>query len=139
MGIKLNEPIGNSLYGPLIVRCALGAFFILAGHMKLQNPQAFVQEVQSLNLMPHQLATVYGILIPYFEIGTGALLIAGFWTTLGAIFSSLLLVSFVWVSGGLFPHSKNLFNKEILILAASLSLLYSGAGAFSIDRFRKNG
>jgi uncharacterized membrane protein YphA (DoxX/SURF4 family) len=78
-------------------------------------------------------------LLPYFELAAGVLLIVGIWTTLAAMLTSLMLLSFV-IAFGAFPKGGELlFNKDILLLAASVSLLYSGAGALSIDRFRKTG
>lgn len=136
--MKMHEPIGNSLYGPLLIRCSIGAWFVLAGLMKLDNPSLFVQQVERMNIIPAPFSTLYGILLPYLELGVGALLVLGVFTTLGAILASVLLLSFVFAFG-IFPSGGALFNKDILILAAALSLLYSGAGAFSIDRFRKSG
>ena len=134
----MNQPIGNSLYGPLLIRLSLGAYFILAGLSKLDNLEGFVVEVKKLAILPEPFATLYGTLLPYIEIGGGSFLILGIWTTLAAIIISLLLASFVFAFG-IFPNNTDLFNKDLILLAASLSLMYSGAGAFSIDQFRKTG
>jgi uncharacterized membrane protein YphA (DoxX/SURF4 family) len=137
--MKMNEPIGNPIWGPFILRITLGAYFVLAGWAKLANVPGFIREVQSFGVLPTQAATLYGILLPYFEIAAGFLLIVGIWTTLAALITSLMLLSFV-LAFGVFPKTGDLlFNKDILLLAGSISLLYSGAGAISIDRFRKNG
>lgn len=137
--MKINEPIGNSVYGPLIVRLAIGSYFVLAGLKKLEDLDAFIKVVQEFNMLPKQLSVLYAIMVPYLEIGAGVLLLLGFWTTLGAMICGLLLCSYIGALG-LFPfHSKELFNKDIVILSAVVSLLYTGAGAFSVDRFRKNG
>lgn len=134
----MNEPIGNPLWGPFVLRLALGSYFVMAGWAKLDNMPGFVREVQSFNIIPSQFAALYGILLPYTEIFAGILLIIGIWTTLAAMLISLMLVSFV-IAFGIFPKGSNLFNKDILLLAGAISLLYSGAGAISIDRFRKAG
>lgn len=136
--MKLNEPIGNPNLGPLLIRISLGFYFVLAGFAKLDNIPGFIKEVQSFHILPNHLATLYGILLPYGEMMTGLLLIIGIWTTLAAVLSSLMLLSFV-IAFGAFPSGGHLFNKDILLLAGSLSLLYSGGGALSIDRFRKTG
>jgi uncharacterized membrane protein YphA (DoxX/SURF4 family) len=137
--MKMNEPIGNPIWGPLIIRLTLGAYFVLAGWAKLGNAAGFIKEVHSFGILPGQAATLYGILLPYFELAAGVLLIVGIWTTLAAMLTSLMLLSFV-IAFGAFPKGGELlFNKDILLLAASVSLLYSGAGALSIDRFRKTG
>lgn len=136
--MKMSEPVGNSVYGPMFVRVTLGAYFILAGLMKLDNINAFVEQVQQFKLLPEQIAVVYGILLPYFEIGVGALLVLGAWTTLAAGLATVMLVSFI-IALGVFPNTDSLFNKDVILLGAALSLLYTGSGALSLDRFRRAG
>lgn len=137
--MKMNEPIGNPMYGPIVIRLTLGAYFIAAGFLKLDNPTAFVQEVQKFAILPEPLATLYGILLPYAEILAGGLLLLGLWTTLAAILSCLMLVSFI-IALKLFPDPTSaLFNKDVLVLGGAASLLWSGPGFFSIDYFRKTG
>ena len=134
----MHEPIGEAIYGPLLIRVTLGAYFVLAGLAKMDNMAEFIAEVKKFDILPGHMAEVYAILLPYFEIAAGGLMILGLWTTLAAITTSILLLSFI-IALGAFPKSDHLFNKDIILLAASLSLLYTGAGAFSIDRFRKLG
>lgn len=137
--MKMNEPIGDVEYGPMIARLGLGAYFVLTGLKKLDNIQLFLEGVRSFKAFPDHLATLYGILVPYLEIGSGVLLVLGIWTTLGAIVSSILLCSYIFLVG-LFPaDAGGIFNKDVVILCASLSLLFTGAGSFSVDRFRKTG
>lgn len=138
MGVKLNEPIGNSLYAPLFIRGTLGCYFILAGLLKLENMAHFMAEVKGFSMLPEHMSTMFAILLPYVEIAAGGLLVLGMWTTLAAIITTFLLATFIYAFG-LFPTRPNLFNKDIILLGASISVLYSGAGAFSIDRFRKSG
>lgn len=136
--MKLHEPIGSSLFAPFFVRCAIGAYFVLAGLAKIDIIPQFIDQVKEFGILPSHLAVLYGILNPYTEIAVGVLLIVGFWTTLAGIISSLLLLSYI-IALGTFPASSHVFNKDIVLLAGTLSLLFSGAGAFSIDRFRKTG
>lgn len=138
MAIKMHEPIWDGVFGPLFVRAPLGAYFFLAGWYKLGDLKGFVKIVQSFHLMPEPFATLYGILLPYTEMAIGVMLIVGLYTTLAAITACLALASFVWALG-IFPQGDKVFNKDILLLLAAFSLLYTGAGAFSIDRFRKTG
>jgi len=136
MAIKMHEPIGHQVWGPFLVRVSLGGYFVLAGLAKIHNISAFVSEVQATHMLPAPFSTLYAITLPYLEVGAGALMVIGIWTTLAAILMSLMIGSFIFALG-LFPNHDKLFNKDIILLCASLSLLYSGAGAFSIDRFRK--
>jgi len=137
--MKMNEPIGNGLYGPLFIRLTLGSYFILAGLLKLdQPPGAFVEEIRAFGILKEPLVTLYGTLLPYLEIGAGALMILGFFTTLAAITTTLLLISYL-IAFKLFPTHPHLFNKDFVLLGASLSLLWSGGGYYSVDNFRKTG
>ncbi|MCB0332729.1 MAG: DoxX family protein [Bdellovibrionales bacterium] len=134
----MTEPVGDALYAPFFLRLALGSYFVLAGLAKLDDPGAFVAQVQGFEILPVQFATVYGILLPYVEIVSGGMLLCGMWTTLASIVTSLLLVSFIYAFG-FFPPKSHLFNKDVILLAISLSIMFSGSGAFSVDRFRKQG
>lgn len=138
MPMKMNEPCGNPIYAPFFVRISLGGYFLLAGLMKINHIPAFIKEVQAFHILPAHLATLYAIMLPYAEVVVGTMLLLGSWTTLAAILSSLMLLSFV-IAIGIFPSSGDLYNKDVILLCGSLSLLFSGAGAISVDRFRKTG
>lgn len=99
----------------------------------------FVLQMQGMKAMPEGVSTVYAILLPYLELLAGAFLIIGFWTTFTAILSAIIFAVSVYLWGIYPTESKVIFNKDIVLLACAISLLYSGAGAFSMDRFRKGG
>ena len=134
----MKKAIWNAQFSGLFVRLPLGLYFCLAGYLKLQNFEPFVETVRSFHLLPDQLAVLYGVMLPWIEIGTGVLLIFGLWTIIAASVASMLLLTFV-LALGIFPTNPKLFNKDIILLFASLSLLASGGGAWSIDKFRENG
>lgn len=134
--MKMSQPIGPAPYGPLLVRLALGAYFIMAGTTKLDLLAAFVDQVRAFGVLPGNIAAVYAILLPYVEIGVGGLLILGMWTSMSSILAGLMIFSFV-CAFGVFPGSRDIFNKDLILLAATCSLLYSGPGAFSIDNIGK--
>lgn len=135
--MKMHEPVGKPEYGALILRMPLGAYFVLAGLMKLKNVHVFIETVKTYNVLPENVAILAGVLIPYLEVGCGALLLLGLWTTLSASISSILLCSYIYSVGFLVGEGKELFNKDIILLGAALSLLYTGPGRGSIDGFRK--
>jgi uncharacterized membrane protein YphA (DoxX/SURF4 family) len=135
--MKMNEPIGDAAYGPLFLRCTLGSYFVLAGMLKLENMEAFLKIIESISLIPKPLAMVIGVITPYLEVASGVMLIVGFCTTLAGLIMSLLLAIFVYLFGIYPKGSSELFNKDIILLASSVSLLFTGAGALSLDKFRK--
>ena len=136
--MKINHPIGNPNIGAFLIRVSLGAYFILAGMAKLEDLPAFIAEVNKMNVLSSNSARLFGTLLPYLEIFSGTLLCFGFWTTLAALITSLLLVSFIFALK-VFPSSGYLFNKDIILLCASISLMFTGAGSLSIDKFRRDG
>jgi len=136
MAIKINEPVGPSWWSPFIIRAALGSYFLLAGLSKLEALGAFIQQVKGFGILPENVSSLYATLLPYGEVAIGALLLLGLWTTLMAILSSLLLFSFI-CAFGVFPGDYDLFNKDLILLAASFSLMYSGPGGYSLDNVRR--
>lgn len=136
--MKLHEPLGKPEYAPCVLRIPIALYFILQGLTKLNNVQAFIDLVKSYQMFHDNLATLLGVLIPYMEVGAGVLLLLGLWTSLSSIICSSLLLGFIYAIG-LHPQAgSDLFNKDIIILGGTLSLIFSGPGAFSIDGFRKS-
>lgn len=136
MAIKMNQPIGPAVYGPMITRCVIGAYFFLAGMSKLQMLAAFVAQVKTFSVLPDNVSSLYGVLLPYAEIFVGGALILGLWTTMVGMMASFLLVSFI-CAFGVFPGSTDIFNKDLVLLAATIGLLYTGPGAYAVDGMRK--
>lgn len=135
--MDFTKPVGDTAWGPTIFRVALGGYFIMAGMMKLENMGVFLRHVIDFGVLPRQMAIIYGSSLPYAEVIVGALLVVGFWTTLMSMIAALMLLSFV-LALGLFPNDPRLFNKDIILLAGAVALMFSGAGRYSIDNFRQN-
>jgi uncharacterized membrane protein YphA (DoxX/SURF4 family) len=133
--MSLSSPIWKSSLGPLLVRLPLGLYLFIAGYKKFLAPNEFIEAVKTFNVLPDHLAVLYGVILPYAEMLSGFLLFFGFLTTLAAAISSLVLLSVV-IAVGVTPQDSPIFNKDILLLGASMSLLATGSGAVSIDDFR---
>jgi uncharacterized membrane protein YphA (DoxX/SURF4 family) len=136
MGMKINEPIGSSVWAPFFIRVTLGMYFVLAGLGKLEVLAAFIEQVKGFGILPANLASLYATLLPYAEIFIGGSFLIGLWTTLMGLLASLLLISFIFAFG-FFPGGHDLFNKDVILLAASLSLMYSGPGIYGSDNLRR--
>jgi len=136
MAIKMNEPIGPTMMGPLIARLAVGSYFLMAGLSKLQMLSAFVAQVKTFGVLPDNVSSLYAVLLPYLEVFIGGCFILGLWTTMVGFMASALLMSFVFAFG-FFPGSSDIFNKDIVLLGAVLCLLYTGPGSYSLDHVRK--
>lgn len=136
MAIKINEPIGSSVWAPFLIRVTLGMYFIMAGLSKLDVLSAFIEQVKTFGMLPGNVAALYGTLLPYAEVAIGGLMIVGLWTTLMGILSGFLLFSFV-CAFGFFPGDHDIFNKDVILLATAVSLMYSGPGIYSLDNIRR--
>jgi uncharacterized membrane protein YphA (DoxX/SURF4 family) len=146
--MNLDKPIGDPAFGPMFLRIALGAFFVFSGLAKVDEPSVLIEQVKSADILAPKWATVYAILLPYLEIIGGALLVAGFWTTLGAFLTTICVGSVMYMFGpglggtvassGVFKSSQYA-TKEIILLASSIAMMFTGPGALSVDRLRKQG
>ncbi|MDZ4785104.1 MAG: DoxX family protein [bacterium] len=144
--MNLDKPIGNPSYGLMFLRLALGAFFLFSGLAKIDDPGILIRQVKNTGMLPDQWATVYAILLPYLEILGGVLLVSGFWTTLGSVLITICVGSVMHIFGpglgqvvsatGVFKPS-GVVTKDLILLAASIAMMFTGPGAFSIDGFRK--
>jgi uncharacterized membrane protein YphA (DoxX/SURF4 family) len=136
--MAINTPIWDVNLSGMFIRVPIGLYLMLAGRMKLENIEGFIETVRNFGLLPDQLAILYGVMLPWGELIIGALLFVGLWTTLSAILAALMLISYI-VAVGLFPMHSEIFNKDLILLGGALALLATGAGSFSIDSFRRSG
>ncbi|MBN1192041.1 MAG: hypothetical protein JXA46_19975 [Dehalococcoidales bacterium] len=89
-------------------RFILGVIFIVASVNKLPLQSQFVNEVISYGLLPHNLATVYGIVLPWFELVIGCSLILGVFTIASLVFCLLVTISFILAN--IFALSQDIIN-----------------------------
>lgn len=136
MSVDFGKPLWNPTLAGFLLRVPMGLYFFISGRLLLQNQEGLVSAVKSFAVLPADLATLFGVSIPYLQIAVGALLLIGFWTTLAALLSAALIVLFIYAFG-IYPNEFIPFNKDIIWLASSLALLSTGPGAFSVDRFRE--
>lgn len=139
--MKINEPIGNAEWAPFFVRMALGLYLMISGLWGMDNSLQFTRELGSHPGIPNNLITAFGILAPYGFVVVGGLVMAGFWTTLMGFLAILLIAPYLYTSGLFHQGTQALTNrstiKELMLVAGGISLLFSGGGALSVDKFRK--
>jgi uncharacterized membrane protein YphA (DoxX/SURF4 family) len=78
-----------------LVRLVLGAVFLVAGGLKVGDPQGAVQAVRAYQLLPGALEPVVGWGLPFLEIALGLLLVVGLFTRTAAAATAVLLVVFI--------------------------------------------
>lgn len=119
---------------PLVLRVALGAIFVYHGYDKV-----FVKGVpwvvDLLGRLGFPAPTFFAYVLSYGELIAGALLIVGLLTHWAAKFAGIVaVVAFfaVHLRNG-FAVSEGGYEFVLLILAAAVSVLITGAGKYSLD------
>jgi uncharacterized membrane protein YphA (DoxX/SURF4 family) len=76
-------------------RLVLAGVFLVAGGLKVVDPQTAVQAVRAYQLLPPVLESAVGWGLPFLEIALGLLLAAGLFTRVAAAAAGVLLVVFI--------------------------------------------
>jgi putative oxidoreductase len=79
----------------LALRLGLGAAFVYAGVIKIQDPSEFAINVASFSILPNALISPMALALPPFEIICGTLLIIGLWRRPAALGIGLLSAVFL--------------------------------------------
>ncbi|MFW6867488.1 MauE/DoxX family redox-associated membrane protein [Nocardioides sp. CPCC 206347] len=79
----------------LLARLVTGGVWIVAGGLKITEPEASIAAVRAYQLLPSSVAEVVGIALPAVELVIGLALVAGVLTRGAAILSALLFVAFI--------------------------------------------
>ncbi len=125
-------------WGPLPLRLGLGAIFIAHGAQKVfgvwggSGLKAFTSGDAPLSLQP---AWMWMGAAAFAELLGGVLVLLGLFTRAGAfLIASTMLVAVFGVhwKGGFFLQNKG-YEYALLCLLASVALLVTGGGRFSLD------
>lgn len=79
----------------LLLRVIVGGVFIWAGALKIADPLGFAQSIKNYQVIPHSLAFLIAVVLPWVEVLSGAFLIIGFFRRSSALLISLLLAGFI--------------------------------------------
>lgn len=79
----------------LFARLTLGGVIFVAGALKVTTPYKAAAAMRAYELLPIGIANVFGVALPWFEVGLGALLILGVATRLSALFAGSLMILFI--------------------------------------------
>jgi putative oxidoreductase len=115
--------------GPFLLRLAVGGVMVIHGSQKLfGDPGRFIGFVEKLGF---PLPTVFGWAAIAAEFLGGLALVLGLATRWAAVF-----VAFTMGVAAFIAHANDGFNKQeypLVLMLGALSLLFSGAGAWSLD------
>ena len=79
----------------LAARLVLGGVMLVAGALKVTDPETAAQAVRAYELLPESLAAPVGWGLPFLEIAIGLLLIVGFGVRTSAVAAGVFLVVFI--------------------------------------------
>ncbi|MFI5708020.1 MauE/DoxX family redox-associated membrane protein [Kribbella sp. NPDC051620] len=79
----------------LAARLLLGGVMLVAGALKVTDPEAATQAVRAYELLPQGFDGVVGLLLPFLEIGIGLLLIVGYGVRAAAVAAGVFMVMFI--------------------------------------------
>ena len=79
----------------LVLRVIVGGVFVWAGALKIADPLGFAQSIKNYQIIPHTLAFLIAVVLPWIEVLSGAFLIIGVFKRSSALLISLLLIGFI--------------------------------------------
>lgn len=139
----------------LAARLVLGATFLVASADKILEPSRFALAVQNYNLLPKALIPVFSVTMPWLELVSGVLLIAGLAVEGAAVIVCALLSSFIvaltvnllrgnQMDCGCFtilgeePISWWTVGHDVALLILSLALLFGNQTTCGLENLIKN-
>jgi putative oxidoreductase len=135
-------------YGPAALRLTLGAMFVAHGMQKLfglwggLGIHGTAAYFESLGLAP---GTLLAVAAGALELGGGLMLVAGVLTRYAAIALAIAAIAAFWkvhLANGLFlsatvPQDRGEgIEYRLVVFAGLVCLMFTGAGAFSVDESR---
>jgi len=117
--------IGRLLLHPYLTlasRVALAGVFVFAGIAKLPYIDTLIWEIKQYHILPQDLATAYGYVLPPLEMALGILLVVGLFLRISASVSALVVLSFtiakiVALARGLDISICSCFGSAVPLLA----------------------
>lgn len=120
--------------GTLLLRLALGAVFFMHGYQKV-----FTMGIEGvtgfLGNLGFPMANLFAYILAYGELVFGAMLILGLlthWSAKFAVVVGVVAFATVHMSKGFFVGTGG-YEFIMLITAAAVSLMITGAGKYSLD------
>lgn len=120
----------------LPVRVFLGALFVMAGVLKVSDPQAFAFSIKAFKILPDHLALLATFVLPWLEMICGVLLIGGVWTRAAALVGIGQLALFIGGIISVLQRGLNVkcgcFGKYDLLCSGPLGWCNVGQNAMFI-------
>jgi uncharacterized membrane protein YphA (DoxX/SURF4 family) len=115
--------------GLLILRAVLGLVLLVHGWPKIKNLRGTVGSFEMMGFRP---GIFWGALVVFAEVVGGLAIIFGFFTQIVAFIVAIEFIVII-LKVNLKKGLVNGFEFDLLILAATLVLVTSGGGLYSLD------
>jgi putative oxidoreductase len=99
IGERMQSILIGSRRVSLVFRIVLGAVFIYAGIVKINDPHAFKYAIGNYEFFPPALEAPIAIWLPWVELIAGVCLIVGWWAGGSALIVAVLSVAFGLLTG----------------------------------------
>lgn len=124
---------------------AVGAVYVAAGVLKVGTPKEFAKAIVEYQLMPERLAPLAAVLLPWWEVAAGGLVVAGAWRrgalgVLAGLSAAFLVVGTVTLARGMSPPcgcfgiGSNQIGPATVVLELSLLVLTAALLAVELRR-----
>jgi uncharacterized membrane protein YphA (DoxX/SURF4 family) len=138
----------------LVARLVTGGVWLVAGALKITEPDASIAAVRAYELLPSGLAKAVGLALPGIEVVVGLALVLGVFTRFAAVVSAALFTAFivgiasVWARGmeidcgcfggggakeGATSDYPWEIARDVLLLAASLLVAFVRRTRLALD------
>ncbi len=148
------QPASRSI--STVLRLALGAVWLVAGLLKVNDPDGMLRSVRAFRVLPEALVQPVAYSVPFLEIALGVLLIVGLAVRVTALVSALMFAVYIaaiasaaarglridcgcFSSGGDLTadapthYTSELVRDSLLLVAATL-LAWRPDGYLAVDR-----
>jgi len=147
--------VKNQPWITLLFRLILGGVLLVAGGLKVGNPQKSAMAVRAYEILPIDIANFLGYVLPWFEIAVGVLLILGVAVKVNALLGGITMLIFIlaisqaWArglsidcgcfgGGGAIDPSQTKYLEEILrdfaFMFMGIYLYRFPSGRFALDK-----
>lgn len=138
------------------LRLVLGAVWLAAGLLKINDPEGMVRSIRAFRILPEALVQPVAYGVPFLEIALGVLLVAGLAVRVTALVSALMFALYIAaiasaaarglridcgcfssggdLSAGASTHYTSELIRDSLLLAVAAVLAWRPVGYLAVDR-----
>ncbi len=123
--------LSYAFFAPFLLRVLLALIFIEFGYSKLTtDKKTKIAFFEKIGLRP---GTFFTYLFAFIELVVGVMLLAGFYTQIAALVALSILAGTLSIKQKYPTLLKSEARYYFLLFVIALTLLFTGAGAYSLD------